>query len=120
MRSTERRHLSRIANVRSKKPREEVRLLERRLMTRMRFFTVTAVGRFARLVWVPLMPDFWERNAGGVGRRGGVMSVEAGAFVESGRIVVPVPLGFVTFLIRIGMLSRITCSIVNGCITSEP
>ena len=89
-------------------------------MTRMRFFTVTAVGRFARLVRVLLMRDCGGRNAGGVGRRGEVILVEAEAFIESGRIVVPVPLGFVTFLIRIGILSRITCSIVNGCITSDP
>ena len=106
--------------MRSKKPREEVRLLERRFMTRMRFFTVTAVGRFARLARVLLMPDFRERNAGGVGRRGEAILVDEQAFVESGRIVVPVPLGLVTFLIRIGMLSRITCSMVNGCMTSDP
>ena len=89
-------------------------------MTRMRFFTVTAVGRFARLVRVLMVPDLWERNVGGVGSRGEVILLEIGVFMDSGRIVVPVPRGFVTFLILIGMLSRMTCSIVDGCMTSDP
>ena len=89
-------------------------------MTRMRFFTVTAVGRFTLLSDRLGVVGLRERKAGGGGRCGKLYLVKAETLDESGRMVVPVPRGLVTFRIRIGMLARITCSMVNGWMTSDP
>lgn len=112
---------SNVPKIRAKKPCEIVFLFERMERTRMSSLIVMAVGRRG-----------WERSIsdGGVSDP---FAADASAPPAlpfgpdevddddvSGKMIVPPPLGFSTFLIRIGILARITCSIVNGWMTSDP
>lgn len=115
MRSIDSLHLSRVENIFAKNPWDRVRLFECTLMTRILCLIVNAVGRLGHLssdnklalrVRNNLEPwlDIDELRLPGT----------------SGEIKVPEPRGFVTFLIRIGILAWMTCCMVKGWMTSDP
>ena len=80
----------------------------------MEFLVVTAVGRLLRC-W---RMESVKANLMCLGGCVGVSSPFRD--IVSGKMMVPSPRGFSTFLILMGMRARMTCSIVKGWMTSEP
>src|SRR3954451_19078462 len=101
----DRRHLSSTEKIPAKKPCDRDRLLEWTLMTKILCLMVTAVGRFGLCMKLGLRVRNRRGSCPGV-----VLSSSA---VESGKIMVPLFFGFMTFLMRMGILARMTCSMVN-------
>ena len=115
MRSIDSLHLSRVENILAKNPWDSVRLFEWTLMTKILCLIVNAVGRLGR----------WSSDNKLALRVRNILESwldidELSLPGSSGEIKVPEPRGFVTFLIRIGILAWMTCCMVKGCMTSEP
>ena len=112
IRSTDRRHLSSMENRRAKNWYETDPCFGLTLITSMFFLVVTAVGRF-NLLLVRGWTDVRDLVVIIVDAASTVPTVETVA-LGAGKIIVPVPCGLLTFFIRIGIRSRMTCSIVKA------
>ena len=110
IRSTTTPKRSSVPNIPARKPCETFLRFDCTFSTTMRSLIVTAVGSRCRCrgtVPVPLTCAFVSMPSTNAAPKSGSGSVAASA---SGSMTVPPPRGFSTFLMRIGIFRRITCS----------
>lgn len=96
----------------AKKPYEMDPLFEWTLITKILFLAVTAVGCLG-LLWVREWTELRGLKVTGMDAACILLLVQS-VSIDAGKIIVPVSRGLPTFFIRIGMRSRLTCSIVNA------
>lgn len=117
MRSTTIPYRSSVPKMLAKKPCEMVLRFDRIERTIMLSLIVTAVGPLRGCGPLASLDNDLRAPASLAAASSPLSGAEEGG---SGKMIVPLPLGFSTFLIRIGMADRIACSIVKGWMTSEP